>query len=1484
MKIKKILSVVFAVLLITGILPFGASASYVESENLSESDVYVGSDIISEGYYLIDENGNLTAEGADEANYNVRFAPATETSDAVLALNNANLSETVTFDGEENHANVLSGGDLVVELIGENHSYATVGFASVGSITFTGSGKLSFNSSSFGGESYIAFSGSEIIVEDSVKIVSQYNVLCGFYSGLSVTIKDNAEVSFPNIKAGVISYGGLTVSDNAKLSIHTDRWGIETNNSVTIRNNAVVDIYAFSTDISGYEKVGLSVAAGDLTVSDKAVLNVSSPNGEDSKGINVNGNIIASGDAKINASSGDSISRSVAIYQSCNYLDTSALIIKDNAQVIATGGEIKEGYSGSNNAVAAENIEISGNGKLIASCDAVKNIENGKIAGDVIAVCVSEELTVCDNGYISAVTQPSESGAAAIESKNISLYDNAVIDAETKSCLGSAYGIIGESLAVYNEAKINVKSGDSISYSSIALKAESINANDDSIITATASDGAVSVGILTSQATFEGNATVNATSGGGDDSYGIKATQIISSETTAVNAAAGDALENSYGIYTSEAEFSGATQIASVSGDAEEISAGFFSGRLTMTSDAVLNATGGKSSLYSIGAYSEGYLDITENSRLNAKAGTSDSEYSFGIAAPLITFSDSATVESSGERAAIYTLDDITLEYDSPYIIVSQDTNPENAVEWDGENSLAAYSENDGIIESLYKYISISPAPVIHKVTYYLTAGGEVYETKTFEEGEAIVNPVPDTEPGIIFVEWTDGNGNPLPEVMGTEDIVAYAVLNVESYDVTYTVDGSVYREYTVAYGTEIPVPDAPEKAGFVFKGWAPEIPSTMPANDLTFTAVFERISYTLTYNVNGGAGSIDKQTGDVDYIVVSDVPARSGYNFLGWSTDKNSTTAEYLPGDAITLTADTTLYAVWAKISYLLTESDIFSFVNSRSNFKTGTYTMTDGDFIKLTDYVRNMYNARTAEIYINRLQVARSSAWGGSCFGMSMSVILNKTGQIDFVENFDPSADNMNEVDRPYQNEAVQSAINYYQISQRVNGFRTTTYTVDKGNFSKGLEKLVNTVKEGNMTLFIYSWPEGCHAIVIVGYEKAEDGGHNLIAYDNRYGSNYINVYVDEDYSTCTVNGKEEAYYVEFNTDFSIFDKIDIDGPGNDMLFTSSYEKVGTEIGIRLNGNITVTNAEGETLTVNNGVIGGDMKVLSSYMVVNSTPDDPSAPGTLMIEVEDSDSFTFDSTADEITASLTTEDCYAEVTATADTVVISEDEGIYATGDDVEFNGWLSMNNDMGDVINFEGQGDGDVNLLYGDDGEIIVEGANSESTVTVYSNLVDVDAVTFSSEHETLNISGETDNIAITASSKNDGVFDVKVAEIGNAEPSVTIAKPSTTTVNCGDSIILHAEVSNVPNGGYVEWTASNDCFTYTVSEDGSTCKITSDSNGSTVFTVTVYDAEKNVVTKAEQTMNSNAGFFQKIIAFFKKLFGLAKTLPQVYENMF
>lgn len=82
----------------------------------------------------------------------------------------------------------------------------------------------------------------------------------------------------------------------------------------------------------------------------------------------------------------------------------------------------------------------------------------------------------------------------------------------------------------------------------------------------------------------------------------------------------------------------------------------------------------------------------------------------------------------------------------------------------------------------------------------------------------------------------------------------------------------------------------------------------------------------------------------------------------------------------------------------------------------------------------------------------------------------------------------------------------------------------------------------------------------------------------------------------------------------------------------------------------------------------------------------------------------------------------------------------------------------------------------------------------------------------------------------------------------------------------------------------WEASNDNFEIvSVSEDGRECVITPKNSGDTTFTATVKIGTLAFSTDT-QVMTSKAGFFQKVIAFFKKLFGLTKTIPEIFRYIY
>lgn len=110
--------------------------------------------------------------------------------------------------------------------------------------------------------------------------------------------------------------------------------------------------------------------------------------------------------------------------------------------------------------------------------------------------------------------------------------------------------------------------------------------------------------------------------------------------------------------------------------------------------------------------------------------------------------------------------------------------------------------------------------------------------------------------------------------------------------------------------------------------------------------------------------------------------------------------------------------------------------------------------------------------------------------------------------------------------------------------------------------------------------------------------------------------------------------------------------------------------------------------------------------------------------------------------------------------------------------------------------------------------------------------------------------------------------------------SIRKPSTTVINYKDSIYLHADFVEPPTGEYtVSWFTDNKNFSlFTFDNDSLTAVITAEESGSTTIWVSVYDEEKNICYYDEIEMTSRVGLWQKILAFFKSIFGMTKIIPE------
>ena len=106
------------------------------------------------------------------------------------------------------------------------------------------------------------------------------------------------------------------------------------------------------------------------------------------------------------------------------------------------------------------------------------------------------------------------------------------------------------------------------------------------------------------------------------------------------------------------------------------------------------------------------------------------------------------------------------------------------------------------------------------------------------------------------------------------------------------------------------------ENYRYTFTGWSPEV--VVAEEDATYTAQYSataRVFYTITFNANGGEGSMEPQRFEVgvDTALNTNAFTRENYKFIGWNTAADGSGATYADEGAILeLTGDMTLYAQW--------------------------------------------------------------------------------------------------------------------------------------------------------------------------------------------------------------------------------------------------------------------------------------------------------------------------------------------------------------------------------------------------------------------------------------------------------------------------------------------------------------------------------------------------------------------------------------------
>lgn len=134
--------------------------------------------------------------------------------------------------------------------------------------------------------------------------------------------------------------------------------------------------------------------------------------------------------------------------------------------------------------------------------------------------------------------------------------------------------------------------------------------------------------------------------------------------------------------------------------------------------------------------------------------------------------------------------------------------------------------------------------------------------------------------------DCTDGNEYNFTAPV-TKGMTLTAKWTANSYTITFdTNGGSAVAPITQDYGTTIKAPAAPTKTGYTFMGWNPALPAAMPAGDMTIKAQWSINRYTVTFDTGGGS-AVAPITQDYGTAITAPAdPTREGYTFMGWDKE----------------------------------------------------------------------------------------------------------------------------------------------------------------------------------------------------------------------------------------------------------------------------------------------------------------------------------------------------------------------------------------------------------------------------------------------------------------------------------------------------------------------------------------------------------------------------------------------------------------------
>ena len=307
-------------------------------------------------------------------------------------------------------------------------------------------------------------------------------------------------------------------------------------------------------------------------------------------------------------------------------------------------------------------------------------------------------------------------------------------------------------------------------------------------------------------------------------------------------------------------------------------------------------------------------VDMTENKTV----------YAIWENIPVTTYT--LTFDANGGSGTMAPIADLTGEHDLP---ANEFTAPSGkkfkgwSLTTDGAIVTKVTMDKDVKVYAIWENIPVTT----YTLTFNANGGSGTMAPIADLTGEQTLPANEFTAPtGKKFKGWSlTTDGAIVTKVDMTENKTVYAIweeIPVTTYTVTFdTKGGNDIAPVTVNAGEKVATPTTPVRDGFTFDGWYVDDTSAVKynfedsvTNNITLYAKWIENKYTVTFDANGGSGTmtpVTDLTGEYT-LPANGFTAPTGKQFKGWSLTTDGAIVT-----KVDMTENKSVYAIWENIIY---------------------------------------------------------------------------------------------------------------------------------------------------------------------------------------------------------------------------------------------------------------------------------------------------------------------------------------------------------------------------------------------------------------------------------------------------------------------------------------------------------------------------------------------------------------------------------------